>query len=66
VKQALSVPAEAILELVGYWFIVYIKKSEYGKLLNMAGTTLAETLQNINSLHGHMKLSYFKHVSHYL
>lgn len=62
--EAVKSTVEAVLEQIGYWFIIYIKKSPaYGNLLNMAGTTFADTLNNINSLHGHMKLSYFKNIT---
>jgi len=39
--------------------VVYVRTTDYGKLFSIVGTTLADTLKNINSLHGHLKVTGF-------
>eukprot|EP01088_Endostelium_zonatum_P019697 TRINITY_DN6941_c0_g2_i2.p1 TRINITY_DN6941_c0_g2~~TRINITY_DN6941_c0_g2_i2.p1 ORF type:complete len:692 (-),score=104.61 TRINITY_DN6941_c0_g2_i2:60-2135(-) len=56
----LSVPEVELMEAVGYWSPMYYKKAPFGKLMFMVGNkSLGEFLQNVNSLHGHVKASSF-------
>ncbi|KAL6076242.1 Heme NO-binding protein [Balamuthia mandrillaris] len=53
----LDISVPELLEALGYYLIEYILKTDYSKLLNLAGKTLPEVLNNINRMHGHLKAS---------
>mmetsp|Transcript_34199 Transcript_34199/g.85852 ORF Transcript_34199/g.85852 Transcript_34199/m.85852 type:complete len:761 (-) Transcript_34199:207-2489(-) len=57
--EAMKKPRDEILEIAGVHFIVWLKKSEYLHILDIGGSNLSDILQNVNSLHAHMKLGYF-------
>jgi len=58
-SQTLNVGEAEILEAIGYWFPIFVKSTTYGNVLHSAGNTLAEILTHINTMHGHIKFSYF-------
>ena len=49
--EILGQPAAAILEDVGEYWIEFALRSDYADLLQMAGRTLPEVLQNLDHLH---------------
>ena len=49
--EILGQPADAILEKFGEYWIGFALRSDYGDLLQIAGHSLPEVLQNLNNLH---------------
>jgi len=41
---------------------LYLIGQPYGKVLSMVGDSMAQVLDNINTMHGHIKLAHFKEV----
>ncbi|KAL6076243.1 Heme NO binding associated [Balamuthia mandrillaris] len=56
-SKLLDIPLAELVESAGYYFVEYILKTEHGKILTHVGRTLPEILKNINSMHGHLKIS---------
>jgi hypothetical protein len=54
----LGVPAEAILEEFGLYWIRYTAEAGYGELMKSAGRTLPEFLRNLDQMHTRVKLSF--------
>ncbi|EFJ47487.1 guanylyl and adenylyl cyclase family member, partial [Volvox carteri f. nagariensis] len=50
-------PAQA-LEAYGVYFVDYVTKQGYGKLLHTLGSNIAEFLQSLNNLHLHLTMSF--------
>lgn len=54
----LGVPAEAILEELGLYWVLYTAEGGYGDLLKTAGRTLPEFLLNLDQMHTRVQLSF--------
>jgi Haem-NO-binding len=50
-SKVLGMPAEQILESFGLHWVLYTAREGYGPLLNSAGTSMAEFLENLDALH---------------
>jgi hypothetical protein len=50
-SEVLAAPPEAILEAFGEYWVLYTSKKGYGEMLDMAGDTLPEFLENLDQLH---------------
>ena len=51
-SEILSIPADALLEAFGEYWILYTAERGYGEMLNLAGDSLPAFLKNLNMLHG--------------
>ena len=51
-SEILNIPADALLEAFGEYWILYTAERGYGEMLNLAGDTLPSFLKNLNMLHG--------------
>lgn len=49
--EVLGLSAEQVLEAFGEYWVLYTAKEGYGDMLNAAGNTLVEFLQNLDALH---------------
>jgi hypothetical protein len=54
----LGVPAEAILEEFGLYWVRYTADAGYGELMITAGRTLPEFLENLDQMHTRVQLSF--------
>jgi hypothetical protein len=54
----LGVPAKTILEAFGEHWIQYTVDQGYGPMMAMYGSSVFEFLQNMNSLHSRIRLSF--------
>ena len=54
----LGAPAEAILEELGRYWVLYTAEAGYGELMKSAGRTLPEFLRNLDQLHTRVRLSF--------
>lgn len=50
-SEILDMPAEDILEAFGRYWVLYTAQEGYGEMLDVAGDTLPEFLQNLDMLH---------------
>jgi hypothetical protein len=57
-SEVLGAPAEAILEAFGEHWIQYTVDEGYGPMMSMYGSSVFEFLQNMNSLHSQIRLSF--------
>lgn len=57
-SEVLEMPAEDILVTFGEYWTLYTAKEGYGELLKMSGTSLAEFLQNLDTMHARVGLLY--------
>lgn len=57
-SEVLDTPAAAILEAFGEHWIQYTVEDGYGGILSLYGTSVLEFLQNMNTLHAQIKLSF--------
>ncbi|XP_013400601.1 guanylate cyclase soluble subunit beta-2 [Lingula anatina] len=58
VSQVLDVPLEAVLELFGEYFFEYCLDNGYDKMLRTLGEDLPSFIQNLDSLHSLLAMSY--------
>ncbi|XP_063155748.1 guanylate cyclase soluble subunit beta-2-like [Candoia aspera] len=56
--RMLKVPEEAVLKLFGKYFFNFCKTSGYDKMLRTLGGNLMEFIENLDSLHSYLALSY--------
>ncbi|XP_025026128.1 guanylate cyclase soluble subunit beta-2-like [Python bivittatus] len=56
--KMLKVPEEAVLKLFGEYFFNFCKTSGYDKMLRTLGGNLMEFIENLDSLHSYLALSY--------
>ncbi|XP_039177700.1 guanylate cyclase soluble subunit beta-2-like [Crotalus tigris] len=56
----LKMPEEAVLKLFGQYFFNFCKTSGYDKMLRTLGGNLMEFIENLDSLHSYLALSYQK------
>ncbi len=56
-SEVLKLPAEAILEEFGKYWVLYTGKTAYGSLLDPANSTLFSCLQNLDNLHSRVSLT---------
>lgn len=56
-SKALSLPADAILEEFGKYWVLYTAKEGYGPLMDMFGTDFKMCLENLNNLHARMGMT---------
>ncbi|XP_026524190.1 guanylate cyclase soluble subunit beta-2-like, partial [Notechis scutatus] len=54
----LKMPEEAVLKLFGQYFFNFCKTSGYDKMLRTLGGNLMEFIENLDSLHSYLALSY--------
>lgn len=57
-SQVLELSAADIMQSFGEYWVLYTAQEGYGELLNMAGDTLPEFLQNLDQLHARVGLSF--------
>ncbi len=57
-SEVLGLPAAAILEAFGEFWILYTGKEGYGELFSMFGDTFGEFLHNLDALHARIGLSF--------
>ena len=57
-SEVLGLPAETLLEAFGEYWVLYTGKEGYGEMLKMAGDTLPAFLQNLDSLHARVGLTF--------
>ncbi|GFN88940.1 guanylate cyclase soluble subunit beta-2-like [Plakobranchus ocellatus] len=58
VSEALDVPVEAVLEIFGEFFFDYCLRHGYDKMLRTLGSDIKSFIQNLDSLHSLLALSY--------
>jgi hypothetical protein len=56
-SEVLGLPAEAILEAFGEYWVLYTATEGYGSLLDASGSTLKEFLENLDALHARVALT---------
>jgi len=54
----LDVKAEVVLKLFGEYFFEFCKRSGYDRMLRTLGGSLFEFIENLDSLHSYLALSY--------
>ena len=59
-SEVLGLPADKILEAFGEYWILYTAKEGYAELLDISGSTFVEFLQNMDDLHGRIRLGFPK------
>ncbi len=57
-SEVLGLSAEALLEAFGEYWVLYTGREGYGELLKMAGDSLPTFLQNLDSLHARVGLTF--------
>ncbi|KAK3803114.1 hypothetical protein RRG08_028034 [Elysia crispata] len=58
VSDTLGVPVEAVLEIFGEFFFDYCLRHGYDKMLRTLGSDIKSFIQNLDSLHSLLALSY--------
>ncbi|CAG5118882.1 unnamed protein product [Candidula unifasciata] len=58
VSETLGVPVEAVLEIFGEFFFDYCLRHGYDKMLRTLGSDIKSFIQNLDSLHSLLALSY--------
>ena len=56
-SEVLKIPPEAVLEAFGEYWVLYTAQEGYGPLLDAAGNTLREFLENLDALHARVALT---------
>jgi guanylate cyclase soluble subunit beta len=56
--EILGVTASEALEAFGDYFVKYVAKQGYSKLLHCLGSNFIEFLRNLNNLHLHLSMSF--------
>lgn len=59
-SAVIKIPATEVLEAFGRYWILFTAIEGYGALVNMAGDSLPEFLQNLDNLHARVGLSFPK------
>ena len=57
-SKELGLPAEAILETFGAYWVEYVGQENYGELMDAAGKDLPEFLENLDQMHARVMLSF--------
>ena len=57
-SEVLGLPAAAVLEAFGEFWIRYTAKEGYGEMFSMFGSSLGEFLHSLDALHTHIGLSF--------
>jgi len=57
-SKELNMPAEDVLIAFGKYWVEYTAVEGYGELLNTAGSTFPEFLENLDQLHSRVKLTF--------
>lgn len=57
-SEVLDLPPEKVLEAFGEYWTVYTAREGYGEMLSLAGKSFVEFLQNLDSLHARVGLSF--------
>jgi Haem-NO-binding len=57
-SEVLQLSAAEIMQAFGEYWVLYTAQEGYGELLDMAGGTLPEFLQNLDQLHARVGLSF--------
>lgn len=56
-SEVLGIPPAAVLEAFGEWWVLYTAKEGYGPMLDAAGKSLREFLENLDALHARVALT---------
>ncbi|KAG1669245.1 hypothetical protein FOA52_003282 [Chlamydomonas sp. UWO 241] len=56
--NTLGIPLEAALEAYGVFFVEYVGRQGYSRLLSVLGSNLPEFLNNLNGLHVHLMATF--------
>lgn len=56
-SEVLAIPPASVLEAFGEHWILYTANEGYGHLLEMAGTSFVEFLENVDDMHARVSLS---------
>ena len=56
-SEVLKIPPEAVLEAFGEYWVLYTAAEGYGPMLDAAGKTLREFLENLDALHARVALT---------
>lgn len=56
-SEVLNLPAETILEEFGKYWVLYTGKTAYGSLMDSTGTTLFESIRNLDNMHSRISLT---------
>lgn len=56
-SEILNLPGETILEEFGKYWVLYTGKTAYGSLLDSTGTTLFESIRNLDNMHSRISLT---------
>lgn len=59
-SKELDLPAEAVLETFGEYWVEYVGQDNYGEFMNAAGKDLPEFLENLDQMHARVMLSFPK------
>ncbi len=54
----LGIPAPAVLEAFGEYWVMATAKASYGDLMRLSGRTLPEFLQNLDQMHSRLALTF--------
>lgn len=57
-SEVLAMPASAVLEAFGEFWMVYTAREGYGQLISMFGASLGEFLGNLDNMHVRVGLSF--------
>jgi hypothetical protein len=60
-SEELGVPAPAVLEAFGEYWVAATAQASYGDLMRLSGRTLPEFLQNLDQMHSRLALT-FEHM----
>ena len=56
-SEVLGIPASAVLEAFGEYWVLYTAQEGYGPMLDAGGKTLREFLENLDALHARVALT---------
>lgn len=56
-SEVLGIPPAAVLEAFGEWWVLYTAQEGYGPMLDAAGKSLREFLENLDALHARVALT---------
>ncbi len=57
-SEILAISSSEILQAFGEYWVLYTAKEGYGEMMDMAGENLPEFLQNLDSLHARLGLTF--------
>lgn len=55
-SSVLGLPPESILEAFGEWWVLHTAPSKYGDMMDVAGSSLGEFLENLPNFHARVSL----------